>query len=81
VQRVGRIDLGRATGWFLVLLGIPTCSVSAIFLLGGTWTTTPESGLLALAGLLAAAVLSTLLARPRVAAPSATSPAEALVAD
>jgi hypothetical protein len=81
VQRVGRIDLGRATGWFLVLLGIPTCSVSAIFLLGGTWTTAPESGLLALAGLLAAAVLSTLLARPRVAAPSATSPAEALVAE
>src|SRR5690606_24688353 len=24
VQRVGRLDLGRATGWFLVLLGVPT---------------------------------------------------------
>jgi len=68
VQQVGRLDLGRATGWFLVLLGVPTCTVSAIFLLNGAWTTAPEAGLLALAGLAAAAALSTLLALPRVGA-------------
>ncbi|MGN6273573.1 MAG: AmiS/UreI family transporter [Protaetiibacter sp.] len=81
VQRVGRVDLGRATGWFLVLLGIPTCSVSAIFLLNGSWTTTPESGLVALAGLVAAAVLSTLFARARVEADAAAPAEAALVAD
>ena len=73
--------LGRATGWFLVLLGIPTCSVSAIFLLNGIWTTTPESGLVALAGLVAAAALSTLLARVRVEAEAAAPTEAALVAD
>ena len=61
--------------------GGEVCGFSLSVLHAGTWTTAPESGLLALAGLLAAAVLSTLLARPRVAAPSATSPAEALVAE
>ncbi len=66
VQRVGRVDLGRATGWFLVLLGVPTCTVSAIYLLNDTWTTDAGAGLLALAGLAAAAVLSAALAVPRV---------------
>jgi hypothetical protein len=85
VQRVGRLDLGRATGWFLVLLGVPTCTVSAIFLLNGTWTTAPEAGLLALAGLAGAAVLSTLLALPRAGArgeagSSNAVPAEAVLA-
>ncbi len=85
VQRVGRLDLGRATGWFLVLLGVHTCTVSAIFLLNGTWTTAPEAGLLALAGLAGAAVLSTLLALPRAGArgeagSSNAVPAEAVLA-
>ncbi|HTN58156.1 MAG TPA: AmiS/UreI family transporter [Protaetiibacter sp.] len=85
VQRVGRLDLGRATGWFLVLLGVPTCTVSAIFLLNGTWTTAPEAGLLALGGLAGAAVLSTVLALPRAGArgdagSSTAAPAEAVLA-
>jgi hypothetical protein len=80
VQRAGRLDLGRATGWFLVLLGIPTCTVSAIFLLNDAWVTTPEAGLLALAGLAAAGVLSVLLALPRLGAHESV-PAEALVAE
>lgn len=75
VQHLGRIDLGRATGWFLVLLGVPTCTVSAIFLLNDTWTTSPAAGLFALAGLAVAAVISAMLARPRTdaAAPVQTS--------
>ncbi len=76
VTRLGRLDLGRATGWFLVLLGVPTCTISAIFLLNGAWTTAPEAGLLALAALVAAALLSAFLALPRERA-VATVPVEA----
>lgn len=76
VTRLGRLDLGRATGWFLVLLGVPTCTISAIFLLNGAWTTAPEAGLLALATLVAAALLSAFLALPRERA-VATVPVEA----
>lgn len=77
VERVGRLDLGRATGWFLVLLGVPTCTVSAIFLLNGAWVYTLEAGLLALAGLVVATVASVVLALPRRAAVAAPAAAPA----
>ncbi|WP_199423027.1 AmiS/UreI family transporter [Actinotalea solisilvae] len=60
---VGGLDLGRFTGWFLVLLGIPTCTVPALFLLEGRWTTSPVAGLAALAALALATVASAALAR------------------
>lgn len=70
ISQVRGLDLGRATGWFLTLLGIPTCTVAAVFLIDGRWTTSPVAGLVALAGLILGAVASVLLARrglPRVA--------------
>lgn len=63
ITKAGRIDLGRFTGWFLILLGIPTCTVSAILLLNGIWPTSPVAGVVALLVLLAATALSLVLAR------------------
>ena len=50
VTKAGRIDLGHFTGWFLVLLGVPTCTVSAILLLNGLWPTSAVAGSAARAG-------------------------------
>ncbi|OBB22649.1 amidase [Mycolicibacterium peregrinum] len=63
VVKVGRLDLGHFTGWFLVLLGVPTCTVSAILLLNGIWPTSVVAGSVALVVLLAATALSVVLAR------------------
>ncbi|MDM8085854.1 AmiS/UreI family transporter [Cellulomonas cellasea] len=70
ITHVRGLDLGRATGWFLTLLGIPTCTVAAVFLIDGRWTTSPVAGLVALAGLAVGAVASVVLAKagvPRLA--------------
>lgn len=66
----GALDLGRFTGWFLVLLGIPTCTVPALFLLEGRWTTSPVAGLAALAALALATAASAGLAARGTRAPS-----------
>lgn len=71
VSQVRGFDLGRFTGWFLVWLGVPTCTVSALFLLQGRWTTSPGAGLAALAGLLALTAVSVVLTR--AGAPRASS--------
>ncbi|OBC04662.1 amidase [Mycobacterium sp. 852013-50091_SCH5140682] len=63
VTRVGRLDLGHFTGWFLVLLGVPTCTVPAILLLNGLWPTSVVAGLAALVVLLFGGALSVVLAR------------------
>ena len=63
ITKAGRIDLGHFTGWFLILLGIPTCTVSAILLLNVIWPTSPVAGVVALLVLLAATALSLVLAR------------------
>lgn len=63
VAKVGRLDLGHFTGWFLILLGIPTCTVSAILLLNGIWPTSVAAGSVALVVLLAATALSVVLSR------------------
>lgn len=70
---VGTLDLGRFAGWFLVLLGIPTCTVPALFLLNGRWSTSPTAGLAALAALAALTALAVVLTR--AGAPSASSAA------
>ncbi len=70
---LGSLDLGRFTGWFLVWLGIPTCTVSALFLLNDRWTTTSIAGLGALAILVALTVLSVGLARAGAPRPGAAS--------
>lgn len=74
LTRVGTLDIGRFTGWFLVLLGIPTCTVPALLLMDGRWSTDPVAGLAALAALALATVASAALAR-RPAAPRVTSSA------
>jgi signal transduction histidine kinase len=85
--RVRGLDLGRFTGWYLVLLGIPTCTVPALFLLDGRWSTSPLAGGLALAGWGLAAATSVVLAghasprtsrvdRSEVAADAAPAPHE-----
>ncbi len=53
LMALGRDELARFTGRFLVLLGVPTCTVSALFLLQGSWTYAPAAGWAELAGLLA----------------------------
>ncbi|MGV0804477.1 AmiS/UreI family transporter [Mycolicibacterium setense] len=63
VTKAGRIDLGHFTGWFLVLLGIPTCTVPAILLLNGVWPTSVSAGAVALVVLVAATALSVVLSR------------------
>lgn len=74
ITRVRSFDLGHFTGWVLILLGIPTCTVPAIFLLNGVWTVSPVAGVAALAGLALAAGLSATLAR-RTAGTDETVPA------
>src|SRR5690625_2888124 len=83
--------LTRFSGWFLVLLGVPSCSISSIFLLEGTWSTSAIAGLAALAVLGVATVSAVVLSRIQlrtaplpaaggaelVAAPGLASPASA----
>lgn len=60
LTRAGRTDLGHFTGWLLILLGIPTCTVSAVLLLNGLWSTSAPAGW----GALVVALLAGLLAVP-----------------
>ena len=73
----GGVDLGRFTGWFLVLLGVPTCTVPALLLMEGRWTTAPLAGLGALAVLAVATAVSLVLARRGASSPSAPPAGEA----
>lgn len=66
VTKAARLDLGHFTGWFLILLGIPTCSLSAVLLLNGVWPTSVAAGAVALAVLVAATALSVALSRRSV---------------
>ncbi|MEE6164173.1 MULTISPECIES: AmiS/UreI family transporter [unclassified Mycolicibacterium] len=63
VTKAGRLDLGHFTGWFLVLLGVPSSTVPAILLLNGLWPTSAVAGSAALAILLVASLLSVTLSR------------------
>lgn len=64
---LGKGAVARFTGWLLVLGGIPTCTVSALFLLHGRWDTGATAGWLALAALAVGLVLAFALARSGVA--------------
>lgn len=67
LMALDRSGLTRFAGWFLVLLGVPTCTVSALFLLEGRWSSAPAAGWAALAGLLLLTALSWGLARSGLA--------------
>ncbi|WP_182112474.1 MULTISPECIES: AmiS/UreI family transporter [unclassified Actinotalea] len=74
---VGTLDLGRFAGWFLVLLGIPTCTVPALLIMAGRWSTSPAAGVAALAALALATAASVALARrpaPATSAPTSSAP-------
>lgn len=80
-SRVGSVDLGRFTGWFLVLGGIPTCTVSALFLIDGRWATGPLAGGAALAALAALTVVAVTLTRLGLPGPRAEATPSATVVD
>jgi hypothetical protein len=64
---LGKSQLTRFTAWFLILLGIPTCTVTALVQFQGLWSTEPAAGLAALGALAVATVLSWALARSNIA--------------
>jgi len=72
VTQIGGVDLTRFTGWFLVLLGIPTCTISALFLLNGVWDYSVGAGLAALVTLVVAGIASAALAGKHVPAAAET---------
>lgn len=79
--RTGTLDLGRFTGWFLALLGVPTCTVPAILRLNGIWPTTAAAALAALVALVAVTVLAVALTRaglPHAVAAARTTTADAV---
>lgn len=58
--RIGRLNVPRATGWLLLLGGIPSSTVPALFAQQGVWSTQPAAGaavLVLLAGVVLAAGL------------------------
>lgn len=82
LMALGKDRLSRFTGWFLVWLGIPSCSISGLFLLKGLWNTTPAAGGATLAALVALTAVSIAftrsnVARSNVAVAAASAPAVA----
>lgn len=74
-----KASLSRFTAWFLIWLGVPSCSVSGLFLLNGAWTTTPAAGAAAFVALLALTAVSLAFTRSNVARPAAAPVAVELV--
>ncbi|MEO6943996.1 MAG: AmiS/UreI family transporter [Lacisediminihabitans sp.] len=67
LMALGIASLSRFTGWFLVWLGIPSCSISGLFLLNGAWNTTPAAGATAFVALLALTAVSIAFTRSSIA--------------
>lgn len=63
LTHLGTFDIGRFAGWFLVWLGIPTCTISALFLLNDRWSNSTEAGWAALTVLAVLTLLSVVLTR------------------
>lgn len=68
ILALGKSQLTRFAGWFLIIFGVPSCTVSALFLFNGLWSTQPADGFGALLILAAGTVLAWVLARSRIAA-------------
>ena len=69
LMALGKSELSRFTGWFLVWLGVPTCTVTALFLFKGSWSTSSTAGLAALTALGVLTAVSVAFTRSRVALP------------
>jgi hypothetical protein len=67
LMALGKAGLSRFTGWFLVWLGIPSCSISGLFLLNRAWSTTPTAGAAAFVALLALTAVSIAFTRSSIA--------------
>jgi hypothetical protein len=72
LMALGKSELSRFTGWFLVWLGVPTCTVTALFLFKGSWSTSSTAGLAALTALGVLTAVSVAFTRSRVALPATT---------
>ena len=70
LMALGKSELSRFTGWFLVWLGVPTCTVTALFLFKGSWSTSSTAGLAALTALGVLTAVSVAFTRSRVALPA-----------
>jgi len=69
---LGKTELTRFAGWFLIIFGIPTCTISALFLFQDVWSVRPSDGFIALGLLAAGSVLALSLARSPIATSRAT---------
>lgn len=67
LMALGRERLNRFTAWFLITLGVPSCTLTGILQLDGHWSTTAGAGWAALAVLAAGALASVSLARSSIA--------------
>lgn len=67
LMALGKASLSRFTAWFLIWLGIPSCSISGLFLLNGAWSTTPAVGAAAFVALLVLTAVSIAFARSSIA--------------
>lgn len=67
LMALGKSGLTRFTGWFLVWLGLPTCTVTALFLFKGHWATGSTAGWAALGGLVALTAVSLAFTKSGVA--------------
>ncbi|MEO7124405.1 MAG: AmiS/UreI family transporter [Lacisediminihabitans sp.] len=72
LMALDKASLSRFTAWFLIWLGIPSCSISGLFLLHGAWTTTPAAGAAALIALLVLTAVSIAFTRSSIARPAGT---------
>jgi hypothetical protein len=75
LMALDKTSLSRFTAWFLIWLGIPSCSISGLFLLHGVWATTPAAGGAALIALVALTAVSIAFARSSIARPQITASA------
>ncbi|WP_349899223.1 AmiS/UreI family transporter [Parafrigoribacterium soli] len=67
LMALDKAQLSRFTAWFLIWLGIPSCSISGLFLLNGAWATTPAAGAAALVALLVLTAVSIAFTRSSIA--------------
>lgn len=83
LMALDKAHLSRFTAWFLIWLGIPTCSISGLFLLHNIWSTTPDAGAAAFLGLLVLTAVSVAFTRSSIArganASSTPEPAAAVL--
>lgn len=77
LMALGKASLSRFTGWFLIWLGIPSCSISGLFLLNDAWSTTLGGGAAAFVALLVLTGVSIAFTRSSIARPPSAQSTDA----